>query len=165
MFTRPVLNRLMFSAVCLVFVVGCDSGSSAGNSAASSFVSTDAHNARLEQELGQIRQEVIRLQSEKARHKIAVDNYMMNHKMAIAAIGAGVGGAAIAIDADNEFSDEAQTAASVVGLAATIWGLANFEEVSSVASELAKASSTQKQYDNMIARLLARQRVLEGQLT
>ena len=65
--------------------------------------------------------------------------YIMDHKMAVAAIAAGVGGTAIAYDPNNEFSDEVQVVSGIVGLFAVAWALGNMEEVAQVADQLAQA--------------------------
>jgi hypothetical protein len=68
-----------------------------------------------------------------------VSAFLMNHKMATAAILAGAAGGVVAIDSNSEFSDELQGAGAVVGVVALIWAANNMEEVIEVASTLAQA--------------------------
>ena len=84
------------------------------------------------------------LQAQAARLKREVQAFMMDHKMAVAALAAGVAGAGMALDDSGQFTEEARTLAGVVGMVAVGWALFNMEEVAQVASELMKAESMAK---------------------
>lgn len=84
------------------------------------------------------------LQSQAARLKREVQTFMMDHKMAVAALAAGVAGTGMALDDSGQFTDEARTVAGVVGIVAVGWALFNMEEVAQVASELMKAEAMAK---------------------
>lgn len=125
------------------FFVGC---SSELPSSVSLNLASDSRQARLESELSVLNQERIRVEAERARHDTAVTAYLMNHKMATAAIVAGVGGTGVALDSSNEFSEEAEQIGAGMATMAAIYAIANFEEVAEVTNEMANASVIQEQY-------------------
>ena len=67
--------------------------------------------------------------------------YFMNHKMALAAIALGIGGTAVAIDANNEFSDDAQAAAGIGAFIVGMWAIGNMDEVIAVGDALVQADA------------------------
>jgi peptidoglycan hydrolase CwlO-like protein len=79
------------------------------------------------------------------RHESATMAYMLNHKLAVAAVVAGVGGAEVALDPDNAFTSDAQVVGGVVALLAAAWAVGNMPEVLEVADALAQADSHYKQ--------------------
>jgi hypothetical protein len=101
----------------------------------------------LESEIGTLR-------AQAAEHKRNVQAFMTNHKMAVAAIAAGVVGAGTVLDDSGQFSEDARAVAAVVGLVAVGWALFNMDEVVQVGSELAKAESAAKSMANRDATLL-----------
>ena len=82
-----------------------------------------------------------------------VERYLMNHKMAVAAIIAGAGGSAVAIDRNNEFSDEARTMGGVAAAIALFWAMDNMGEVIEVADTLAQADRNFKEMENELVGL------------
>ena len=79
------------------------------------------------------------------RHESATMAYMLNHKLAVAAIVAGVGGAEVALDPDNAFTNDAKIVGGVVALLAAAWAGANMPEVLEVSDALVQADSQYKQ--------------------
>ncbi|MBL8331041.1 MAG: hypothetical protein JNJ71_19545 [Rubrivivax sp.] len=95
-----------------------------------------------------------------------VEAFMLNHKMAVAALVAGVAGGQVAFDSNGSYSAEARDVAAVVGLLAVGWALFNMDEVMHVASELAKADSFSTQLrreQESLAQALAAERQLLAQ--
>lgn len=70
-----------------------------------------------------------------------VQAFMMNNKMAVAALAAGTGGAVVALDATNEFSEEARQVGGVVGVLGGLYCMSNFEECTRVGDQLVQASA------------------------
>jgi len=91
------------------------------------------------------------LRSELADYEGRVQAFMMNHKMAIAALTAGTGGTAVALDPTNEFSDEARQVGGIVGAIGAFYCLSNFEECSHVGDQLTQASAQVDQYNSLIS--------------
>ena len=79
-----------------------------------------------------------------------VEAYMMNHKMAVAAILAGVGGTSVALDENNEFSDDAKKLGTVVAAIAAVYAIANAEEVLEVGDYLVQADEYVKNLKSQI---------------
>lgn len=98
-----------------------------------------------------IERQLMNLESERSDYKRTVTAYMMNHKLAVAALALGLGGASVALDADNEFSDEAEGLGTVAVAIAAVYALANAEEVAEVADRLVQADSYVKDLDRQIA--------------
>jgi chromosome segregation ATPase len=91
------------------------------------------------------------LESELEDYRRKVKAYLMDHKMAVAAIVLGVAGTDVAIDKDNEFSEEAEEYAAIGATIAVIYALANMEEVSKVFDVINQADSYVKDAENRIA--------------
>jgi hypothetical protein len=115
---------------------------------ASQLQEADAARALARQEVGaRTRQvqafedELGTLRARAAELKRNVQAYMMEHKMAVAAIAAGAVGAGTALDDSGQFTEDARAVGAVVGLVAVGWALFNMEEVVHVGSELANAES------------------------
>jgi len=119
----------------------------------------------LESELSLLRRDITATENQQADHQTKVNDYMMDHKMAIAALAAGVAGAGVALDEQNEFSDDAKTLGGVTAFIAGIWALANHEEVIEVADRMAKASAMQTDYKNRIDRMKQRVVNLNSQVS
>ena len=81
------------------------------------------------------------IQYKAAAHQRAVRAFMLDHKMAVAALAAGAAGGPAALDDSGSVSQEAREMGAVVGMVAIGWALFNMEEVLQVASELVKAES------------------------
>lgn len=86
-----------------------------------------------------------------AKYKGDVQRYMMQHKMAVASIAGTAGGGAIALDPDNEFTEDAQALAGVVGVVAGLYAISNFDEVQEVADQMIQADAHVKNLESQIA--------------
>lgn len=74
--------------------------------------------------------------AEAAALRSDVLSYMARHKLAVAALAAGAGGAGVAFDQSNTFSSEAKQTAAVVAGVAAIYALGNAAEVAAVGTTL-----------------------------
>lgn len=95
--------------------------------------------ASKQQHVGFLQNKLQQQRSELSDYRRQVEAYISNHKLAVAALAAGAGGAAVAYDPNNEFSDEARGTAALVGLVAGFYALSNHEEVLQVADQLMQA--------------------------
>ena len=67
-------------------------------------------------------------------------DYMMNHKMAMAALAAGYGGAKIAVD-KTSFSDEARTIGGAIAILAAVYAVDHMPEITEVGNRLLLADT------------------------
>jgi ADP-ribosylglycohydrolase len=67
--------------------------------------------------------------------------FMMDHKMAILAVLAAGGGAAVALTNSAEFSDDAKSIGAIVGVLAGLYALANADEVAAVGDRILQATA------------------------
>jgi len=104
------------------------------------------------------------LRSQRANHKSQVDSYLMEHKMAVAAIALGFAGANVAIDADNEFAEEAEEIGALVGVIAAIYVLTHMDEVAEVVEVMTKADAGIKEFDQNINSATDVQNALLGEI-
>jgi len=74
-------------------------------------------------------------------YEASVQGYMMDHKMVVFALAAGVAGADVALDPNNEFTQDAKNVGGVVTAVAAIYALANLAEVSDVVKNLNEADA------------------------
>ncbi|WP_395752135.1 hypothetical protein [Prosthecobacter sp.] len=118
----------------------------------------------LESEISVLRRDMTATENQRADHQTRVTEYMMDHKMAIAALAAGAAGAGVAMDNNNEFSDDAKAIGGVTATIAVLWAIANHEEVLEVADCMAKASAVQTDYKNRISRMSQRVTTLHSQI-
>ncbi len=72
-------------------------------------------------------------------YNASVQGYMLDHKMAVAALAVGVGGAQIS--SDNTYSADAKQVGSTVALLAGLWAIGNMDEVSDVLKTLNQADA------------------------
>jgi peptidoglycan hydrolase CwlO-like protein len=79
--------------------------------------------------------------AEMDEYKAQVHSYMLGHVMAVAAIVAGVAGTGVALDSNNEFSDDAKGVGAVIAIAAGLWALGNMAEVNEVLQTLNNADA------------------------
>ncbi len=119
----------------------------------------------LESELSLLRRDITATENQQEDHQTRVNDYMMDHKMAIAALAAGVAGAGVAFDGSNEFSEDAKGLGGATAVIAGLWALANYEEVIEVADRMAKASAMQTDYKDRIDRMGQRVATLNSQIT
>ncbi len=103
-----------------------------------------------------LRRELIAVEGEKERFEAAMKNYLLDHKMALAALAAGVGGGKVALDDSKRFSAEAKTLAGTVAFLGILWAIGNHQEVLEVADRLAKADIMMKGFDARMAKLRGR---------
>ena len=80
-------------------------------------------------------------EAELNEYQARVEGYMLDHKMAVAALVAGVGGAGVALDTSNSFSQDAKDVGGTLAAIAAIWALANLDEVSDVLKTLNEADA------------------------
>ena len=97
--------------------------------------------ANQESDLQSMIQRLAVQRSQLEEYDASVSAYMLNHKMATAAIAAGVGGASTYLDKENAYSDNAKQIGAGLAFAAAIWVLANLDEVSEVVGVLNQADA------------------------
>jgi len=76
--------------------------------------------------------------------KQATVAYIAEHKMAVAAIAAGVAGTEIVSDPNNEFTSDQRLGAGIVAIIAAAYALDNAEEIVQVADRLSQANQASK---------------------
>lgn len=79
--------------------------------------------------------------AELSEYKSKIQGYMMDHKMAVVALAAGVAGAGVALDSNNSFSEDAKNVGGVIAAVAAIYALTNLDEVSDVLNNLNQADA------------------------
>lgn len=94
--------------------------------------------------------ELTKQNSELSEYKRKVNAYMLDHKMAIITLAAGFGGAAVAYDANNEFSEQAQEFGTIAAGMALFYALDNSSEIVEVADQLMQASTNVKALNSQI---------------
>jgi hypothetical protein len=104
----------------------------------------------LEGQLAVLRQSLATTVAEKDDYTTKVKDYAMDHKAAIAALGITVGGAAVAADQSDRFTDDQKKVAGVGAVVAGLYALSNHEECAEVANQMAKAVTIQSDYDQRI---------------
>jgi septal ring factor EnvC (AmiA/AmiB activator) len=88
-------------------------------------------------------------------HQAKIHGYMLDHKMAVAALTAGVAGAGVALDHNNSFSDDAKNIGGVVATLAVFYALANLDEISDVVKTLNQADAHSRTLEVAIAQTRA----------
>ena len=78
-----------------------------------------------------------------------VQAYILDHKMAVASIAAGVGGAAVALD--DSFTEDEQGWGAVAGIAGAAYAVWNADEVAEVTDQLLQASQRAENLEQRIA--------------
>ena len=153
-----MLYRELFGVLMVVAAISC----SDPNAARKQFLITEMqqlenNRSLVSQELSAKQQRVNYLQqklqeqrSELADYNRRVEAYILNHKMAVAALAVGLGGAAVAYDPNNEFSDDVQGVAALVGIIAGVYALNNMQEISEVADQLMQADRYVKSLEAQI---------------
>lgn len=104
--------------------------------------STDPNCALLAQDAAgvtSLTQRLDALEADRSEFDRAMDTYVADHKLAVAALWLGMGGAGAALDPDNEFSDEAETLGGLFAVAAATYAILNHQEIVEVADLLFKA--------------------------
>jgi hypothetical protein len=95
-----------------------------------------------------------------ADDSVALIYYVLDHKMASAAIIAGAVSSGPALDFKNKFSKDDETFNQIVLAAAAIWALGHMDEVMDVLSEFGKFSTDMDYQTNIINRLRSQYQVL-----
>jgi hypothetical protein len=158
--------------VASVFFVSCaDPNSAQRQLLISELKEVDSNRALLSQavssrksRVASLDQRLIKQRSNLIDYQERVKAYMMNHKMAIAAIGAGAGGTGVAIDPNNEFSDDAKVMGGVVAFIALAYALENMQEIAEVADQLTQADSHVKSLERQISNTMNSLRTEKSQL-
>lgn len=104
-------------------------------------------------------------QSELSDYKRQVSAFMMDHKMAVAALAVGAGGAVVALDPDNAFTDEAQAMGGLAALFAGAYAFGNAEEVAGVADQLFQADRFVKTLEEQISETTTTNATLSQELS
>ena len=118
----------------------------------------------LQGELGVVRRTLVSTDAEKKAAAARFEAYCLNHKMATAAVLAGVTGIAVNVDDSKEISDSAKQAAGAVAVAAGVYFLFNAEECLAVADQMMQAAAAQKGFDARLAALRKQAADLESAL-
>jgi hypothetical protein len=93
------------------------------------------------------------LESKLADYENRVMAYLMDHKMAVACIVGGLGGASVSFDTTNELSREVKDVAGAVTAISAIYAVLNYSEVSEVADVLVQADSHVKNIKKEIGKV------------
>jgi hypothetical protein len=83
----------------------------------------------------------------------AVQAYVARHPEATTALVAGIGGGNLALDSNNEYTQEARAAGLFAASLAVAWASQHMDEVQEVLAELNRASTQKKQYAAQIEQL------------
>ena len=118
----------------------------------------------LERQTATWRQTLAQVEAEKASYQTKVKDYAMDHKMAILAIGGTVAGTAIALDTENNFTEDQKTLAGWTAAVLAAYALFNHEEIIEVTDRMTKAAAMIADYDNRIAETRKQLSSLESQL-
>ena len=95
------------------------------------------------------------LESKLADYENRVMAYLMDHKMAVACIVGGLGGATVSFDTTSELSREVKDVAGAVTAISAIYAILNYSEVSEVADVLVQADSHVKNIKKEIGKVNA----------
>ena len=93
------------------------------------------------------------LESKLADYENRVMAYLMDHKMAVACIVGGLGGATVSFDTTNEFSSEVKDVAGAVTAISAIYAVLNYSEVSEVADVLVQVDNNVKNLKKEIGKV------------
>ena len=93
------------------------------------------------------------LESKLEDYESKVTAYLMDHKMAVACIVGGLGGASVSFDTTNELSREVKDVAGAVTAISAIYAVLNYSEVSEVADVLVQADSHVKNIKKEIGKV------------
>ncbi len=98
-------------------------------------------------------QESYTLKNDIARYQREVNAYLMNHKMATAAIVGGMGGTSVALEDGNTFSQEAKNIGAGIAILSAFYAIDNAGEVIEVADKLNQADVNIKEAKNYLGKL------------
>lgn len=105
--------------------------------------------------LASLQQQLDGERNRRAHFEQALRAYMLDNKLAVAAIALGLGGAGVALSDDSRISDEARAVGGVAGVLAAAYAIANADEVLAVFNELTKADSMLRAMQQREQELLA----------
>lgn len=118
----------------------------------------------IEGQLAVLRQSLSVTQAELAAHLTKTNHYAMQHKAAIAAMGASVVGAVAALDDSSKLNDDQKTGAGLVSVAGGLYALFNAEECAQVVDEMARSASLQADYESRISKTKSEIRQLQSRI-
>jgi peptidoglycan hydrolase CwlO-like protein len=140
------LQRALGACAVLLLLAGCESAEK--TQARSQLSDLNGQRQSLQQTIVSEQSEVRDLQqqlkdqdAQLAEYQTQVEGYMLDHKMALTAIVAGVAGAGVALDSSNAFSEDAKNMGGVVTFVAALWALGNLDEISDVVKTLNEADA------------------------
>jgi hypothetical protein len=148
--------------VVLAVVGACTDGSSSASSAQRTALvsllqendgSRNALNRTIEGRRSQVAyldQQVTRQSHELAQFRARVEAFMMDHKMAIAALVIGGGGIGVALNEGNAFTPDEQWLGGIAAFLAIAYALGNAEEVVFVADQLIQADAHFKRLERQL---------------
>ena len=153
--THPLRHAAaaVLTLVTLLAVTGCENAQEARRAAERTVLASQIHESDAARALASqalvahgrqvqaINDELGGLQSEAAELRRRVQSFMMEHKMAVAALAAGAAGGLAALDDSGRVAQEAREVGAAVSFAAAVWAAFNMEEVLQVADQLVKADA------------------------
>lgn len=153
--THPLRHAAaaVLTLVTLLTVTGCENAQEARRAAERTVLASQIHESDAARALASqavvahgrqvqaMTDELGGLQSEAAELRRRVQAFMMEHKMAVAALAAGAAGGLAALDDSGRVAQEAREVGAAVSFAAAVWAAFNMEEVLQVADQLVKADA------------------------
>jgi DNA repair exonuclease SbcCD ATPase subunit len=152
--TMPLLNRISSPAGLLGFLLlvgsvaqvtsGCHNSRKAEIRDQLDTLNKDSDNMRQtlsdqESQLEAMNQRLRAQQTELNNKNESVQVYMMNHKMAIAALIVGVKGTQVWADSGNQYSEDAKQLGSTLAVVAVTWAVFHMDEVDEVLETMNQA--------------------------
>lgn len=169
---KGFLNFVFGWLVIVGLVNACTDGSDSKVSAQqrileSRLVETDGNRSALNRtvegrrgQVAELEHLAYRQQQEITQFRGAVEAYMLDHKMAIAALVVGGTSIGVALDENNAFTPDEQFLGGVVSLVAVAYAFANWDEVVAVADQLFQADAHFKRLE---AQLAGTRQALQGE--
>ncbi len=141
---RAAALALLLLSVAVLVITGCDNPRKAQIKQQLSELATECDRARQsvsdhESALETMRQRLTERRSQLTEYNASVQAYMLDHKMAVAALAAGVGGLQMA--SNNAYSDDAKQMGSAIAIIAALWAINNMDEVSDLLETLNQADA------------------------
>jgi len=104
-------------------------------------------------QLNALEREKQSLESELASLDRNMNAYLMNHKMATAAIALGMAGADMTLDNRGRYSQDARDVAGIVTFGVAVYAAFNFDEIMEVFDQITQATDRSSRLERRIARL------------
>jgi peptidoglycan hydrolase CwlO-like protein len=140
--------RIIVVLLCGLLASACDPNSARRHaleaniqSLTAEFVSTTQSVVNDRAAAGATQLRVSQLEAELDDFQRRVRSYMMNHKMAVAAIAAGLVGGGVALESGNAFSQDIKNAGGVIAAIAALYALNNAGEVTEVLDQIMQANA------------------------